>query len=164
MNRRLLATLPLLLAFAAAQTPSPLKLVLSTSLVTTVTQNGRTEERLTPNPRSVLPGALVQQTLTVTNTSTRTLRGAVVRLPVPKNAVYAGALRNAEGATAQFSFDNAKTFGTAPLKRRITVTENGQSVTREVTVNPNEYTDVRWTLPALTAGQSVQLSYRITVK
>ena len=67
------------------------------------------------------------------------------------------------GVTTLYSVDG-KTFGPAPLKKTVTVTENGRSVLKEVEVKPSEYTTVRWTVPELGVDQTLKLGYRIQVK
>ena len=41
--------------------------------------------------------------------------------------------------------------------KTIAVTENGQLVQKRVEVKPSEYTNVRWVLPTLAAGEALKL-------
>lgn len=143
---------------------SPLRLVLSQDLVQTVQVEGKTEERFTPAPKGVRPGDALREVLAVSNVGGKLLRGVAVRLPVPQGTVYTGGASVGAGYLTEYSFDGGKTFGAAPLKRKVTVTENGQSVTREVVVPPAEYTTVRWTMQTLSTDQALNFSFRVQVK
>lgn len=164
MKRRTSLILALLTGAALAQGTSPLSLNLAMSVVKTVTVDGKPAEKLTPAPSSVLPGDVLSQVVTVTNTGKLTYPNGVVQLPVPKNTVYLAPEKGMAEARTEYSIDGGKTFAPAPLKRKVTVTENGRAVTREVEVRPSEYQAVRWTVARLAPGQSVKLGYRIQVK
>ncbi|MFC4427853.1 hypothetical protein [Deinococcus navajonensis] len=155
--------LSLLLGSALAQTSSPLLLSLSLSQVKTVTAGGKTTEMLVPAKGNV-PGDLLSQLVTAKNTSTKALKNVRIPLNVPKATFYVAPEKGIDGARAEYSIDGGKTFAPAPLKKKITVTENGKSVTREVEVKPSEYQAVRWTIPELAPGQTLKLGYRIQVK
>lgn len=147
---------------AAANAPISLNLVMS--LVKTVTVDGKATEQFLPNPQSVQPGDVLSQVVTVQNTSNKVVKGQDVRLPVPKNTVYLAPETGMNIARAEYSIDGGKTFASAPLKKTVTVTENGKSVQKEVEVKPSEYTSVRWIVGELSPGQSLKLGYRIKVK
>ncbi|GGN45568.1 hypothetical protein [Deinococcus daejeonensis] len=149
---------------AAAQTATPVSLNLVMSLVNTVKVNGKDTEQLTPSPKNVLPGSVISQVVTVRNTSGKTVRQLPVTLPVPKNTQYLATEKGLDTLQAQYSIDGGKTFAAAPLKKKVTVTENGRSVVKEVDVKPSEYTTVRWIIPELGANDTLKLGYRIQVK
>ena len=148
---------------ALAQATSPLKLLLSQALVQTVTQDGKTAEKLIPDPKSVLPGAVLEQAVTATNTLGKLMANVAVNLPVPAGTVYLSSLKSESGVKTLFSIDQGKTFAAAPLKKTVTVTENGKAVQKEVEVSPAEYTNVRWVLGELAAGDSLKLGFRVKV-
>lgn len=161
--------LPLLLlalpGAALARSASPLVLDLSQALLQTVTVNGKATEKRTPNPRAARPGDTLVQTLTARNVSGRPLTNVALRLPVPAGTVYLapdGSTPN--GIRTEYSIDGGKTFAPAPLKRKVTVTENGKAVTKEVEVRPSEYNAVRWTIATLPAGAEQKLGFRVQVK
>ncbi|GAA3997357.1 hypothetical protein GCM10022631_04910 [Deinococcus rubellus] len=155
--------LTLLLGTALAQATTPLKLVLSQSLVQTVTENGKSTEKLIPEPTSVLPGAVLEEALTATNTLGKSMANVAVNLPVPAGTVYLNSLKPEGSVKTLFSIDKGKTFAAAPLKKTVTVTENGKTVQKEVEVSPSEYTNVRWVLGELAAGGSLKLGFRVKV-
>lgn len=163
MKHRAAPTLLLLLGLALAQNASPLKLDLTLNLVKTVTENGKPVEKLTPAKQN-LPGDTLSQIITATNTGKTPLTNVRIPLNVPKNTVYLAPEKGMADVQAQYSIDGGKTYAPAPLKKTITVTENGKTVTKEVEVNPSEYQAVRWTVPRLAPGQSLKVGYRIRVK
>lgn len=159
--------LPVLLVSGAAlaQDASPLMLIYDQVLIQTVTQNGKPTEKRTPGVTRVRPGEVLAQTVVVRNTSARPLTNVAVRLPVPAGMVYLAPDGPVPaGVRTEYSIDGGKTFAPAPLKRTVTVTENGKAVTREVEVQPNEYQAVRWTIGTLSAGTEQKLGFRVQVK
>ncbi|GBF05981.1 hypothetical protein DAERI_060241 [Deinococcus aerius] len=161
--------LPILLlslsAAALAQGASPLTLSLSQALVQAVTVAGKTTEKRIPDYVKARPGDVLAQTLTARNVSARPLTNVALRLPVPAGMVYlAPDGPMPEGVRTEYSVDGGKTFAPAPLKKKVTVTENGRAVTKEVEVQPNEYQAVRWTIAALPAGTGKTLGFRVQVK
>ncbi|ASN82748.1 hypothetical protein [Deinococcus ficus] len=162
MNRTVLL-LTTLLGTAYAATQAPLSLTLVQDLIVRVQKDGKVTEQRLDMPKSIKPGDLLLEEVTARNTTRGVLRGAAINLPVPRGTTYAGdATRNA-AVTTLFTVDG-KTFAEAPLKRKVTVTENGKSVQKEVTVQPNEYTGVRWVVGAIKPDESLKLSFRVTVK
>ncbi|MCP2015505.1 putative repeat protein (TIGR01451 family) [Deinococcus sp. HSC-46F16] len=154
-----------LLGTALAQGTSPLVLTLAQSLIQTVQEGGQATEKRTPNYTKVRPGDLLAQTVTARNVSSRTLANVAVRLPVPAGHVYVAPDGTAPaGVRTEYSIDGGKTFAPAPLKKKVTVTENGKTVTKEVEVKPGEYQAVRWTIAALPAGTEKTLGFRVQVK
>lgn len=147
---------------AAPAATSYLKLAASTEKVTTVTVNGKATEKLVDAAGKTLPGDTLQLTQQARNVSQVNLRGVTLNMPVPAAATFQAARCSAEGRTL-FSVDG-KTFGPAPLKKTVTVIENGKSVTRQVEVKPSEYRAVRWQLPDLAAGKTNTCIIRVQVK
>lgn len=166
----LLATLLLCgAAHAAAQAGEALSLKLDMLLVRTVKVDGKPTEQLLPNSGSVNPGDVLSQVVSVQNTSGKTLRDLPVQLPVPKSTVYLAPEKGLDSASLKsartlYSIDGGKTYAAAPLKKTITVTENGKSVQKEVEVEPSEYNAVRWIVPELAPGATLKLGYRIQVR
>lgn len=165
LSRSMLAAAGLMTGLVAAQGTSPLTLSLAQALVRTVTVGGKSTEQLNPAPKTVQPGDVLSQLITASNAAAKPLSHVMVRLPVPKGTVYlkpSGALNS--GVTMEFSIDGGKTYAPAPLKKQVSVTENGKTVLRDVVVKPSEYTAVRWTLAELPANGSVQLGFLVQVK
>ncbi|AFD25365.1 hypothetical protein [Deinococcus gobiensis] len=166
-----LTLLPLLLGaaqFASAQTPatsaqnSPVRVTASNQLVTQVTVDGKSTERLT-EATNARPGNLLQLNQKVDNVSAGLVRGLALNMNVDPATTFQAAQCSVSGVTTLFSADG-KTFAQAPLKKTVTVTENGQSVKKEVVVPPSEYKAVRWQLPDLAGGKSTNCYMRVTVR
>lgn len=152
------------LAQTAAAQNSRLNITGSTLLVTEVQENGKTVEKLTDTAnRGVSPGNLLQLQQRVENVSNATVRQLKLNMAVPGATVFMGQQCDLADVKALFSIDG-KSFAAAPLKKFVTVTENGQDVKKEVTVNPSEYTNVRWQMPDLKGGVKVTCSIRVQVK
>ena len=107
---------------------------------------------------------MLSQVVSARNLSFKALKNVQIPLNVPKATFYVAPEKAVDTARTEYSIDGGKTFAPAPLKRKITLTENGKSVTREVEVRPSEYQAVRYTIPELKAGQTLKLGYRIQVK
>lgn len=154
-----------LLGIAAAQGSSPLNIDLSQLLIRVIRVDGKATEQRVPDVVKVRPGDVLAQVVTARNTSGRTLQHVAVKLPVPPSTLYLtpdGPVPN--NVRTEYSIDGGKTFAPAPLMKRVPVTENGQTVLREVEVQPQEYQAVRWTIAALPAGTAQQLGFRVQVK
>ncbi len=149
---------------AAQQTQdqkSPVSLVLTQQLVTTVRgADGKTTERLNPDASRVRPGDIIEYGLTAKNITRDPVTGVLPMLPVPAGATFVSA---AGGTGTEYSYDGGKTYGKAPLYKTVTVQENGKAVTKKVEVKPSEYTNVRWNVGTLRAGQQQKLSLRVRV-
>lgn len=151
-------------ASPVTQKTSPLVMTVSQALVKSVTQNGKTTEQRIDKFKSVVPGDVVAYTLTVRNVSDNDLNNVAPILLVPASTTYlapdgeVGSLVKTE-----YSIDGGKTFAARPTKK-VTVTENGKSVTREVEAKRSEYQKVRWTIPKLRAGTELKLGFRVQVK
>ena len=133
-------------------------------LVKTVQVDGKATEQLLPNSGSVNPGDVISQVVSIQNTSPKSMRDVPVQLPVPKNTMYLAPEKGLDSARTLYSIDGGKTFAAAPLKKTITVTENGKSVQKEVEVEPREYNAVRWIVAELAPGKTLKLGYRIQVQ
>ncbi|WP_309572888.1 hypothetical protein [Deinococcus sp.] len=163
MKRRILA-LALLSSGALAQVTEPLTMNLVMSLVRNVTLNGKVTEQTVANPRSVFPGDVISQVVTVKNNTGRAIQNVPVRLPVPLSTTYLAAEQGLNVARTEYSIDGGKTFAAAPLMKTVIVTENGKAISKQVEVKPSEYTGVRWVLAELPAGHSTKLGYRVQVR
>lgn len=157
-----------LLGLALAQASKDVKLDLKAFRVVTVQESGKTLEKLEP-ALDVKPGQVVEYRLEASNTTDRTLSRVALTIPVPKDTYYqalsAQPLKYAGSLIVpEFSFDLGQSFGKAPLKRKVKVSENGQEVEKEVEVQPEEYTHVRWVIPQFGAKETVVLTLRTVVR
>lgn len=160
--------LGLMLAFVLAQAQTAVRLDLQAFRVLTVQTNGKTVEKfeMATNAR---PGQLIEYRLEAVNATDRQLKQVALVIPIPRTTAYqalsAAPLRLGETLIApQFSFDGGNNYAFPPLKRMVRVQENGKEVEKEVEVKPEEYTNVRWVVPQLTAKENVQLKLRTVVR
>ncbi|MDO4262684.1 MAG: hypothetical protein Q4C67_00630 [Deinococcus sp.] len=145
--------------------PNPVQLVLNDFLVTSVRgAGGEVAERLNPDASRVRPGDMIQYDLDAKNVSRTPLTNVRPSLPVPAGTVFVASSGGTGNVVTEYSFDGGKTFGKAPLFRNVTVTENGKAVTRRVQVQPSEYTNVRWNVGTLAAGQTHKMTLRVRVR
>ncbi len=151
------------LGIASAQAPlnpaNYIKLTASTSLVTVV--NG-TEKLSDAGSKGVVPGNVLELNQKAENFSKMNVNRVQLNMPVPTALAFQSQKCDLAGAEALYSLDG-KTYAN-PLKKTVTVTENGKAVTKEVTVEPSEYKFVRWTLPTIKAGTTVNCAMRGKVK
>lgn len=151
---------------AGAQTDAArqVSFVLRQDLIRQTSAGGQLTEEVVPAPKSVLPGDLLREEVTVRNVSGRALSPVKVSVPVPTGTTFAGTATPAGPRwTLTYSADGGKTYALNP-KYAITVTENGQTVTRTVVAPPSAYTNVRWTVSTLKLDEPLKLSFRVKVK
>ncbi|MDO4245750.1 MAG: hypothetical protein Q4C89_06990 [Deinococcus sp.] len=149
-----------------AQTkPSPIKLTAYTYTVGTTTDaSGKKVERLADAAgKGALPGSLLQMTQKVQNVSTGSVRGLRLNMRVDPATTYQTSNCDVARVNTLFSADGGKTFAAKPTKT-VTVTENGKSVQKTVPALPSEYTNLRWELPDMNAGQTFNCNLRVKVK
>jgi uncharacterized repeat protein (TIGR01451 family) len=151
-----------------AQGTNALELNLERFVVLITEQAGETTETLEP-VFEVSPGQLIEERLTVSNTSENTLEGIVLVLPVPNETHYqegsASTLTIGESQVIpEFSYDGGDTFNAPPLIRTVRVIENGVEVEREEVVQPEAYTHARWILPSLDPSQQITAALRAVVQ
>lgn len=157
-----------LIGLALAQVNGEVKLELKAFRVITTQESGKTSEKLEP-ALDVKPGQVVEYRLEASNTTDRPLSRVALTIPIPKNTYYQALSAQPlqyKGAliVPEFSFDSGQSFGKAPLKRKVRVSENGQEVEKELEVKPEEYTHVRWVIPQLGAKETVVLTLRAVVR
>lgn len=166
MKRTLLTTL-LLTTVALAQTPvvkNGVKFVLNQDLIKSVVVDGKTVENVVASPKTVLPGDILREEVTLQNVSGKPIPQVLVGIPVPKGTEFSGNVTpNTDRWTVQYSIDSGKTFSPTPT-RTVTVTENGKSVTKEVPAPSNTYTNVRWTVTNVKLDETLKLGFRVKVK
>lgn len=145
---------------------APLELRLEDFIVTEVTSpEGKIVEKLIPDASTVLPNQVIQYELTAENHLKQPLTGVKPTLAVPDSTIFVASSTNgADNIVTEYSYDGGKTFGTAPLFKTVTVTENGKTVTKKVKVQPYEYTNVRWNLGKLKGDAQQKLILRVRVR
>lgn len=172
MKRVAILTLACLLppsaAWGQAPQPTPAKprvqFTLTQDLVRRTQQDGATVEQIVQGVRTVVPGDLLREQISVRNVSGGVLRRVFVGSPVPRGTEFMGEVTANTGRwRVEYSIDGGQTFGAAP-RRTVTVSENGQIVTREVIAPVSTYTNVRWTVAELRPGETLTFAFRVRVK
>jgi hypothetical protein len=166
------------LVSALAFARDPLVIEARTYRVVQAQQDGKTVERL-EEALGVKPGEVLEFQYEVSNTTIDPLRGVVVTvdlikigglsqdgskalayLPATASVLKLGELT----LTPEFSYDGGRTYGKAPLRRKVKQLEGGKEVEKEVEVRPEEYTHVRWVIPQLAANSRLLLKLRVVVR
>jgi uncharacterized repeat protein (TIGR01451 family) len=116
-----------------------------------LTQNGK--ETFQPGTKLV-PGEVIEYRLSYKNTTTAAQQQVNLIIPVPSQLVFEPNA-NLKTPTAA-STDGAK-YGPLPLKRKV----ERAGTTIEETVPLSEYRFLRWTIPTVTPGESVEVKARM---
>ena len=149
---------------ATPAAPAPaVKVTLTQDQIKTATVDGKAVDTVLANPKTVLPGDILREEVTVANVSGKPVKSPVISVPVPKGTVFAGsATPGNDRWNTLYSIDNGKNYAATPMKT-VTVTENGKSVTKQVAAATTEYTNVRWLIGQLGADETLKLSFRVRV-
>ncbi|WP_018465112.1 hypothetical protein [Calidithermus timidus] len=162
------------LAFAR----DPLAIEARTYRVVQVQQDGKTVERL-EEALGVKPGEVLEFWYELSNTTIDPLRGVAVTVDLVKIGglrpdgsrvlaylpATASVLKLGEFTlTPEFSYDGGRTYGKAPLFRKVKQLEGGKEIEKEVEVRPEEYTHIRWVIPQLGPNSKVLLKLRVVVR
>ncbi|WP_425146916.1 hypothetical protein [Deinococcus sp.] len=143
--------------------PPLVKVTLTQDQIKTATVNGKAVDTVIPSPKSVLPNDILREEVTAVNVSGKVVKSPTISVPVPKGTTFSGsATPGNDRWSTQYSIDGGKTYAVSPLKTA-TVTENGQSVTKQVAAPPAEYTNVRWVIDSLKADETLKLSFLVKV-
>lgn len=172
--QRLIPPILFVLTLAQAQqTTPPAQPAAPQNVTFTLTQDlvkrsadssGRVTETIIAAPRTVLPGDILREEVTLRNVSGRRLGQLNVTVPVPRGTEFSVLTTPAgERWKVTYSTDSGKTFSAQP-RRTVTTTENGRQVTRQVPIPTSSYTTVRWTVTSLTPDETLKFSFRVKVK
>jgi uncharacterized repeat protein (TIGR01451 family) len=110
--------------------------------------------------QSASPGDVLEYQITYRNEGDETATNAVIEDPIPKGTTYIANSATGEGAIT-FSSDSGKTFA-EPVRLTYEVKLPSGAVEKRV-ATPAEYTNIRWTVPAVPAGASGKAAFRVRV-
>lgn len=176
MKRLWMTVFALVAALAFAK--EPLLIEAKTYRVVQAQQDGKTVERL-EEALGVRPGDVLEFQYEVSNTTIDPLRGVVVTVDLVKIGglnpdgskvlaylpATASVLRLGElTLTPEFSYDGGRTYGKAPLFRKVKQLEGGKEIEKEVEVQAGEYTHIRWIIPQLASNSKLLLKLRVAVR
>ena len=125
-----------------------------------VTENGKTVTKRMPADRG---GTRRDDDLhpQFENTGDETATNVVVNDPIPEGTAYVTGSATETGEVT-FSIDGGKTFKKPSLLTYEVTNPDGSKEKR--TASPEQYTHVRWQLPAIPAGEKGEVSFRVQVK
>ena len=113
--------------------------------------------------KNVEPGAVIYYTISFRNDGNEKATNAVIDNPVPKDTRYiAGSAygENEEGIT--FSIDKGKTYK-RPTMLFYEIADKQGKTARKV-ASPDDYTNIRWTIPVIEAGKQGTVGFKTIVK
>ena len=140
----------------------PLALNMTGHLVVMEMVDGEATPRLDPLPEEVMPDDVVQYDITGKNVSGQVLRRVAAGGKIPGGTAYIeGSARCDAPAEIQFSIDNGQSFAEPPLKVEVELAD-GTKIKR--TVPTDRYTDIRFRVMELGAGETFVGSYGVMVR
>ncbi|WP_309570695.1 hypothetical protein [Deinococcus sp.] len=132
-------------------------------LVKVTTANGKRSETLVNSPLTVVRGDILVENVTVQNVGARTLPQVAVSMPMPDSTSFTGVATAATGRiTLLYSTDGGRNY-TATPQHVSSMTENGKTVLKKTAAPMTEVTNVRWIIRTLVKGETLNLSYRVSV-
>ena len=120
---------------------------------------GREVKKIVP-AKEVEPGQALIFTLNYSNKGDEKATNVVIKNPIPKDTIYIPG--SATGDSPMFSIDDGMVFKSPSLLTYEITDLNGKTIKK--VASPEQYTDIRWTIPELSAGASGQVSFRTKVK
>ncbi|NMA42224.1 MAG: hypothetical protein GX946_02450 [Oligosphaeraceae bacterium] len=144
--------------FLCAQAPEqPLQSKMTAYLVTQDADKG---EQLIATEQ-ILPGQTIEYALDYSNVSERDLTEISIIGPIPMGTFYlAGSAQPSKDSVPQFSVDDAQSFHLEPVKYMVKL-EDGTEVEKIATADM--YTQIRWQINRMQAGEKLTLKYRVQV-
>lgn len=111
--------------------------------------------------KGVQPGEEIIYTLSYVNSGTETAKDVVISDPIPAGTSYIPGSASETGELV-FSIDKGKSFKKATM---LTYELKGaQGKLEKKVATPEDYTDVRWTIPTVPAGGKGSVSFKVKVK
>jgi len=111
--------------------------------------------------KNVSPGKSVFYTFTYRNDGNEQATNVVIDNPIPAGATYLPGSAHGEGDIT-FSIDHGKSYGKPALLTYEVRDEHGKTVKR--VASPDEYTNIRWVIPAVEAGTQGTAGYQVIIK
>ena len=126
----------------------------------TVSANGKQIKKKIA-AKGVHPGDEILYTLSYVNSGTEAAKDVVISDPIPPGTSYIpGSASNAEDLS--FSIDKGKSYKKPTLLTYEIKSSDGKAQKRAAT--PDDYTDIRWILPSVAAGEKGSLKFEVKVK
>lgn len=126
----------------------------------TVTAKGKQVKRKIA-AKGVQPGEEIIYTLNYSNSGTEAAKDVVISDPIPEGTAYLPGSASEVGELT-FSIDKGKSFKKPTLLTYELKGGDGKVLKKVAT--PDDYTDIRWTIPSIPAGGKGSVSFRVKVK
>ena len=126
----------------------------------TVTAKGKQVKRKIA-AKGVQPGEEIIYTLNYSNSGTEAAKDVVISDPIPEGTAYLPGSAS-EAGEVTFSIDKGKNFRKPTLLTYEVKGSDGKVLKKVAT--PDEYTDIRWTIPSIPAGGKGSVSFKVKVK
>jgi len=111
--------------------------------------------------KGVQPGEEIIYTLSYANSGTEAAKDVLISDPIPEGTAYIPGSASEVGDLT-FSIDKGKTFK-KPTLLTYEIRSGAGNAQKRVAA-PEEYTDIRWTIPSVPAGGKGSVSFRVKVK
>jgi uncharacterized repeat protein (TIGR01451 family) len=111
--------------------------------------------------KGVQPGEEIIYTLSYVNSGSEAAKDVIISDPVPAGTSYIPGSAS-EAGELTFSIDKGKSFK-KPTMLTYELRRPQGKVEKKV-ATPEEYTDVRWTIPSVPAGGKGSVSFKVKVK
>lgn len=155
MSLSTLAALALLTAPLTAWAQPKVAISIKAEKEVTVTVKGKQVKKKIA-AKGVQPGDEVIYTLNYANSGTEAARDVIITDPIPAGTTYIPGSAT-EAGELTFSIDKGKSFKKPTL---LIYEVNGE----KKVASPDEYTDIRWTLPSVEAGGKGSVHFKVKVK
>lgn len=160
-KRFLLSLVAAALLFPAVALAAPqVQLSINAEKKVTVTENGEQVVKRVPAAEAT-PGERVIFTISYENAGDETATNVVVNDPIPEGTAYVPGSATDLGEVT-FSIDGGKTYKKPSLLTYEVSNPDGTTEKRVAT--PEQYTHVRWQIPAIPAGEKGEVSFQVQVK
>ena len=111
--------------------------------------------------KGIQPGEELIYTLSYQNSGTELAKDVVISDPIPTGTAYIpGSASDAGDVT--FSIDKGKTYNKPTLLTY--EVKGGDGKIQKRVAAPDDYTDIRWTIPSVPQGGKGQVTFRVKVK
>lgn len=123
--------------------------------------DGKKLIKLAPAPE-VEPGQILIFTLYYANNGDEKATNVVINNPIPEDTAYLVGSAFGENSKIIFSIDSGQTFKKPSLLKYEIKSPDGKPVKK--TASPEQYTDIRWIVHELPAGQKGKVGFKVKVK
>jgi uncharacterized repeat protein (TIGR01451 family) len=159
LARNILLTIAaaMLLLPAAAWAKPQVTLSISTEKDIVIEENGQQVTKRVPI-EEVVPGEVVIYTLSFKNVGDETATEVSIVDPIPEGTIYIADSATQTGGLT-FSIDGGQSYQVpSQLTYEVTAPDGTK---QQRTASPEQYTHIRWIIPAIAAGEAGALSFQV---